>query len=78
MSPLSLGLTSAAPNVIERLHIIYAIERSHFSVVIERQHRLADRLKDRAAQSVKLFALPESVVAAIGGSDTGIADDQSF
>lgn len=37
--------------------------------------RLADMLKDRAAKSSKLFALAESVAAAMGDSAAGIADD---
>ncbi|MFX5693455.1 hypothetical protein ABTE17_22510, partial [Acinetobacter baumannii] len=36
--------------------------------------RLADRLKDRAAKSSKLFALAESV-AAMGNSAARITDD---
>jgi len=37
--------------------------------------RLADQLKERAAKSSKLFALAESVVAAMGNSATDVTDD---
>lgn len=37
--------------------------------------RLADRLKERAAKSSKLFILAKTVAAAIGNSAAEIADD---